>query len=105
MCLRLATRRTPPCLLFVKFQVTLLPEHVQPKSMKFHCFTDYNVLFESSKPATLSAGMGAFAALTVVIALVVLGAVVCVVRYKRKGRSRGIHDAEVKQQIPSFFFS
>ena len=104
MCLRLATRRRPPCLLFFKFQVTLLPERVQPKSMKFHCFTDYNVLFESSKPATLSAGMGAFAALTVVIVLVVLGAVVCVIRYKRKGRSRGIHDAEVKQQIPSFFF-
>ncbi|XP_015756852.1 PREDICTED: uncharacterized protein LOC107336293, partial [Acropora digitifera] len=55
---------------------------------------DYNVLFESSKPATLSAGMGAFAALTVVIVLIVLGAVVCVIRYKRKGRSRGIHDAE-----------
>lgn len=55
---------------------------------------DYNVLFESSKPATVSAGMGAFAALAVVIVLIILGAVGCVIRYKRKGRSRGIHDAE-----------
>ncbi|XP_078381846.1 uncharacterized protein LOC144664603 isoform X2 [Oculina patagonica] len=50
---------------------------------------DHHVMLDSTKPATLSAGMGAFVAIAVVSVLIVIGTVLCVIRYRRRARLRG----------------
>lgn len=46
-------------------------------------------MLDSSKPTTLSAGMGAFVAIASVSVLIVIGTVICVIRYRRRARLRG----------------
>lgn len=55
---------------------------------------DKYVMLDSSKPTTLSAGMGAFVAVAGVSVLIVIGAVICVIRYRRRARLRGLEMAE-----------
>ena len=52
-------------------------------------------MLDSSRPATLSAGMGAFVAVTTVSVLIVIGTVLCAIRYRRRMRLRGADMAEV----------
>ena len=52
-------------------------------------------MLDRSKPATLSAGMGAFVAIATVSVLVVIGTVLCVIRQRRKARMTGANMAEV----------
>ena len=54
-------------------------------------------MLDSSKPATLSAGMGAFVAVTTACLLIVIGTVLCVIRQRRKARLAGLDMAEVTQ--------
>ncbi|XP_020621257.1 EGF-containing fibulin-like extracellular matrix protein 1 [Orbicella faveolata] len=49
---------------------------------------DHHVMLDSSKPTTLSAGMVAFVAIASVSVLIVIGTVVCVIRYRRSARLR-----------------
>lgn len=52
-------------------------------------------MLDRSKPATLSAGMGAFVAIATVSVLVVIGTVLCVIRQRRKARMTVANMAEV----------
>ena len=54
-------------------------------------------MLDSSKPATLSAGMGAFVAIASVSVLIVIGTVICVTRYRRRARLRGSDMLEVNE--------
>ena len=54
-------------------------------------------MLDSSKPTTLSAGMGAFVAVAGVSVLIVIGTVICVIRYRRRARLRGLETAEVNK--------
>ena len=54
-------------------------------------------MLDSSKQTTLSAGMGAFVAITVVSVLIVIGTVICVIRYRRRARLGGSDMAEVNE--------
>lgn len=53
-------------------------------------------MLDSSKPTTLSAGMGAFVAIASVSVLIVIGTVICVIRYRRS-RLRGSDMLEVNE--------
>ena len=55
-------------------------------------------MLDSSKPATLSAGMGAFVAVATASLLIVIGTVLCVIRHRRKARLAGPDMAEVNQR-------
>lgn len=55
-------------------------------------------MLDSSKPATLSAGMGAFVAVATASLLILIGTVLCVIRYRRKARLAGLDMAEVNQR-------
>ncbi|XP_068704874.1 uncharacterized protein [Montipora foliosa] len=55
---------------------------------------DHNIILDSSKPTTLSAGLGAFVALAGISMFIILGTVMCVIRYKRKARVRSARLAE-----------
>lgn len=52
-------------------------------------------MLDSSKPATLSAGMGAFVAIAVVGVFIMIGTVLCVIRHRRKAWMRGANVGEV----------
>lgn len=52
-------------------------------------------MLDRSKPATFSAGMGAFVAIATVSVLVVIGTVLCVIRQRRKARMTVANMAEV----------
>jgi len=54
-------------------------------------------MLDSSKPTTLSAGMGAFVAIASVSVLIVIGTVVCVIRYRRSARLRDSDMLEVNE--------
>lgn len=54
-------------------------------------------MLDSSKPTTLSAGMGAFVAIAVVSVMIVIGTVLCVIRYRRRARLRGSDMVEVNE--------
>ena len=56
-------------------------------------------MLDRSKPATLSAGMGAFVAMATVSVLIVIGTVLCVIRYRRKARLTGDNMAEVNHRL------
>lgn len=58
--------------------------------------SDHHVMLDSSKPTTLSAGMGAFVAIASVSVLIVIGTVICVMRYRRS-RLRGSDMIEVNE--------
>ena len=55
-------------------------------------------MLDSSKPATLSAGMGAFVAVATASLLILIGTVLCVIRHRRKARLAGLDMAEVNQR-------
>ena len=61
--------------------------------------SDHHVMLDSSKPTTLSAGMGAFVAIASVSVLFVVGTVVCVIRYRRS-RLRSSDMLEVNENEP-----
>lgn len=61
-------------------------------------FLDHHTMLDSSKPATLSAGMGAFVAVATASLLIVIGTVLCVIRHRRKARLAGLDMAEVNQR-------
>ena len=54
-------------------------------------------MLDSSKPTTLSAGMGAFVAIASVSVLIVIGTVICVIRYRRGARLKGSSMLEVSE--------
>lgn len=56
-------------------------------------------MLDSSKPATLSAGMGAFVAVTTASLLIVIGTVLCVIRHRRKAPLAGLDIAEVNHRF------
>ena len=58
--------------------------------------SDHHVILDNSKPTTLSAGMGAFVAIASVSVLIVIGTVICVIRYRR-ARLRGSDMPEVRE--------
>ncbi|XP_068704872.1 matrilin-3-like [Montipora foliosa] len=55
---------------------------------------DHNIILDSSKPTTLSAGLGAFVAMAGITVFIILGTVMCVILYKRKARVRSARLAE-----------
>ncbi len=59
-------------------------------------------MLDSTKPITLSAGMGAFVAIAVVSVLIVIGTVLCVIRYRRRARLRGSDMVEVNEKLAYF---
>ena len=61
-------------------------------------FIDHHTMLDSSKPETLSAGMGAFVAVATASLLIVIGTVLCVIRHRRKARLAGLDMAEVYQR-------
>lgn len=64
---------------------------------KYSFLSDHHVMLDSSKPTTLSAGMGAFVAIASVSVLIVIGTVVCVIRYRRRARLRDSDMLEVNE--------
>ena len=54
-------------------------------------------MLDSSKPTTLSAGMGAFVAIASVSMLIVICTVICVIRYRRRARLKGSSMLEVSE--------
>ena len=60
---------------------------------------DKYVLLDTSKPTTLSAGMGAFVAVAGVSVFIVIGTVMCIIRYRRRARLRGLETAEVSVSL------
>lgn len=61
-------------------------------------------MLDSSKPATLSAGLGAFVAIATVSVFIVIGTVLCVIRYKRRARLKGANFAEVNSDAIVLYF-
>lgn len=57
--------------------------------------SDHHIMLDSSKPTTLSAGMGAFVAIASVSVLIVISTVICVIRYRRRARLKGNDMLEV----------
>ena len=61
-------------------------------------------MLDSSKPATLSAGLGAFVAIATVSVFIVIGTVLCVIRYRRRARLKGANFAEVNPDAIVLYF-